>query len=83
MSDGPPEWFDRLHGGGRGRGVRRDDEPAKMVEIAGEVKGVSKTGNAVHFYDGTKTVWLPRSQIEETETGLLVAEWLAKKNGLI
>jgi hypothetical protein len=74
----PPDWWLHLH---RGRGVRHDDGPPEMVEIAGEVRAA--TEKAVQFYDGKVTVWLPRSQIEETEGGLRVAKWLALKNGLI
>lgn len=33
-----------------------------IVDIAGEI--TAETEKAVRFYDGSRTVWLPRSQIE-------------------
>lgn len=80
MSGEPPDWFDRLHGGSRRR-HGGSDEPVEMIEIAGEIK--IDTGRAIHFYDGSKTVWLPHSQIEIIDGGARCPEWLAKANGLI
>jgi hypothetical protein len=75
-----PDWMNRYHGreGRRGEGKQ---EGAEMIEISGEIRGA--TEKAVNFYDGRQTVWLPRSQVRETDGGLLVPQWLAKKNGLI
>jgi hypothetical protein len=82
LSDGPPDWFDRAHGY-----TRREDDGRK-VEIVGEIR--MTTERAVHFYDGSKTVWLARSLIdsidETTNPGcatIVIPEWLAKKEGLI
>jgi hypothetical protein len=80
MSNEVPDWFDRLHGRGRGSGVRREDQPLEMVEVTGQVLGASEKG--LKFYDGSKTCWLPRSRCRETEAGLLVERWLAEKKGL-
>ena len=55
------------------------------VEIAGEVKGESRSGLAYLFYDGKITVWLPKSQCQwdEEEKTMLMPEWLAMEKELI
>jgi hypothetical protein len=75
--DGPPAWFDRraYERGGR-------NKETEMVEIAGDIRASSE--KAIQFYDGRKTFWLPRSQIEIDDDGTIwCAEWLAKDKGLI
>ena len=53
-----------------------------IVDIAGEI--TAETEKAVRFYDGSRTVWLPRSQIEIYDDGTIaMSEWLAKDKGLI
>lgn len=54
-----------------------------LVDISGEIKGV--TEKAFRFYDGSKTVWLPKSQVEwDAETNQMsMPEWLAKDKELI
>lgn len=81
MSDAPPEWFDRYHGR-----PQRDPEADTWVEIAGEIR--ANTDRAVQLYDGSRTSWLPRSQIRPADAGdgpitLEVKHWIAKENGFI
>ena len=53
-----------------------------IVDVAGEVR--AETDRAIQFYDGSVTVWLPRSQIEIGDDGTVaMPEWLAKDKGLI
>lgn len=53
-----------------------------LVDIAGEVR--AQTDKAIQFYDGDRTVWLPRSQIELNDDGTVtMPEWLANEKGLI
>lgn len=57
------------------------------IEIACEVVG--ETVRAYLINDGTKQVWIPKSQItDECEehgkiTSIFISEWLAKEKGLI
>lgn len=49
-----------------------------------DVDGETQTEKAVQFFDGSKTVWLPRSQIEINDDGTVtMPEWLAMDKGLI
>jgi mannose-6-phosphate isomerase-like protein (cupin superfamily) len=53
-----------------------------LVDIAGEVRG--ETDNAWRFFDGTRTVWLPKSQVEVSSDGTVtMPEWLAQEKELI
>ena len=54
-----------------------------LVDIAGEIKG--ETEKAYRFFDGNKTVWLPKSQCEwdEDEKVMTMEEWLARYKELI
>lgn len=55
---------------------------SNIVDIAGEIR--AETDKAVQFYDGERTVWLPRSQIEIGDNGTVaMPEWLAMDKGLI
>jgi hypothetical protein len=66
---------------------------SERIDIAGEIRRDTPKEQAVLFYDGTREVWLPRSQIKIKEKdgfvlgGRLVEvslpEWLAKEKGLI
>lgn len=69
-----------------------DDRPARgtaeRIQVFGQVRGESKA--AWRFFDGTKEVWLPKSQVKiaEVRAGTSAAEvdlpeWLAKEKGLI
>lgn len=53
-----------------------------LVDVAGEIK--AQTGMAIQFYDGTRSVWLPRSQVEINDDGTVtMPEWLALDKELI
>lgn len=53
-----------------------------LIDIAGEIR--AQTDKAVQFFDGDKSVWLPRSQIEINDDGTItMPEWLALDKGLI
>lgn len=61
------------------------------TEISGEIR--RETAQAVLFFDGTREVWLPKSQIKiEDKDGFVLGgklievtlpEWLARDKGLI
>jgi hypothetical protein len=54
----------------------------ELVDVAGEIR--AQTEKAIHFYDGSRTVWLPRSQIEINDDGTVtMPEWLALDKELI
>ena len=54
-----------------------------LVDIAGEIKG--ETPAAFRFYDGARTVWLPKSQVEwnPDDKTMAMPEWLATEKELI
>jgi hypothetical protein len=56
---------------------------SNLVDIAGEIKG--ETEKAYRFFDGTRTVWLPKSQCEwdSDEKVMTMEGWLAKEKELI
>lgn len=55
----------------------------ELVDIAGEIHG--ETSAAYRFFDGKRTVWLPKSQCQwdEDDKTMTMAEWLAKEKELI
>jgi RNase P/RNase MRP subunit p29 len=58
----------------------------ELIEIACQVKG--ETQNAYRIYDGKKTEWVPKSQVEVEIVGNASAictmpEWLAMEKGFI
>ena len=55
----------------------------KLVDIAGELQG--ETDLAYRFFDGTRTVWLPKSQSQWDPDAkeMTMEEWLAKEKELI
>lgn len=55
----------------------------ELCDIAGEVR--FETENAYRFFDGTRLVWLPKSQCEwdKDEKIMTMPEWLAKEKELI
>ena len=54
-----------------------------LVEIADEIRDDTRE-KAILFYDGARTVWLPRSQIEiNGDSTVTMPEWLADDKGLI
>lgn len=54
-----------------------------LVDIAGELR--HETERAFLLFDGARTVWLPKSQVEHhPQDGVFVMpEWLAKEKELI
>lgn len=58
-----------------------------LIDITGQIAGEG-TKKAVLFNDGTRSVWLPRSQIEVAPAGhdlveVTLPEWLAHEKRLI
>lgn len=58
---------------------------SNLVDVTGEVR--QDREKSILFFDGTREVWLPKSQIEIESKGKLVEvtmpEWLAQEKGLI
>ena len=54
-----------------------------LVDVDGELRG--STERAYRFFDGTRTVWLPKSecQWDTVEKTMTMPEWLAEEKGLI
>lgn len=53
-----------------------------LADISGEVRG--ETDNALLIYDGARTEWVPKSQVEDNKDGTFtMPEWLAKEKGFI
>ncbi len=54
----------------------------ELIEIAAEIRG--ETDKAWRLYDGTKTEWVPKSQVEDNGDGTFTGpEWLFKDKGFI
>lgn len=54
----------------------------ELVDVAGEIR--AETAKAIQFFDGDRTVWLPKSQIEVNDDGTVtMPEWLALERELI
>jgi hypothetical protein len=55
---------------------------AKLFDLAAEIKG--ETDLAWRLFDGGKTEWVPKSQVENNGDGTFtMPEWLAKDKGFI
>ncbi len=55
---------------------------SNIIDIAGDI--LIDREAAVLFYDGTREVWLPKSQIEiGTDGTVAMPEWLAREKELI
>lgn len=53
-----------------------------LIDISAEKRGESKA--AYRLYDGTRTEWVPKSQVEDNGDGTwAMPEWLAKEKGFI
>lgn len=53
-----------------------------IIEIAGELR--IETDKAFQIYDGKKTEWVPKSQVENNGDGTFsMPEWLALDKGFI
>jgi len=56
--------------------------PDELIDISAEVRG--ETEKAWRLYDGAKTEWVPKSQVEDNGDGTFtMPEWLAKDKGFI
>jgi hypothetical protein len=54
----------------------------KLIDIAAEVQG--ETRAALRLYDGARTEWVPKSQVENNKDGTFtMPEWLAREKGFI
>jgi hypothetical protein len=54
----------------------------ELIDIAAELKGESD--KAFRIYDGARTEWIPKSQVERNDDGTFtMPEWLAKEKGFI
>jgi hypothetical protein len=54
----------------------------ELVDIAAELKGESD--KAFRIFDGAKTEWVPKSQVEQNDNGTFtMPEWLAQEKGFI
>jgi hypothetical protein len=61
-----------------GYGKRED----KQVDIRAEAR--AETEKAFQLYDGKRTAWVPKSQVEGNADGTYtMPEWLAQKSGFI
>ena len=62
---------------------RPSKQTERVVDVKGEVEG--ETELAYRFNDGTRVVWLPKSQCEWNEGSdeMTMPEWLAKDKELI
>lgn len=55
---------------------------SELFDMAAEVKG--ETDKAWRLFDGTKTEWVPKSQVENNGDGTFTMPlWLAKDKGFI
>jgi hypothetical protein len=56
-----------------------------LVDISGELVPPLETEKAWRFFDGARTVWLPKSQCEWDPDGkvMVMPVWLAKDKELI
>jgi hypothetical protein len=55
---------------------------SELIDIAVQIKG--ETQSAYRIYDGKKTEWVPKSQVEDNGDGTFtMPEWLAMEKGFI
>ena len=55
---------------------------SNLIDIAAELR--AETDRAFRIFDGKKTEWLPKSQVEKNEDGTFtMPEWLAREKGFI
>jgi hypothetical protein len=69
----------RRSGGSRGPSGKGG---GPMVAVEGEVTGATEKALKFIVAESGEEVWFPKSQVRETETGLLIPQWLAQKNGV-
>jgi hypothetical protein len=54
----------------------------EVFDLSAEVRG--ETEKAYHLHDGTRTEWVPKSQVEDNGDGTFTMPmWLAKDKGFI
>lgn len=54
----------------------------ELIDIAAELR--NETEKAFCLFDGARTVWVPKSQVEKNDDGTFtMPEWLAKDKELI
>lgn len=54
----------------------------RLIDISGEMRAESE--KAFQIYDGARTEWVPKSQVEDNGDGTFtMPEWLAKDKGFI
>jgi len=54
----------------------------RLVDIAAEVR--FETNGAFRLYDGARTEWVPKSQVQQNDDGTFtMPEWLAQEKGFI
>lgn len=54
----------------------------ELFDFAAEIRG--ETDKAYRLFDGTKTEWVPKSQVQDNEDGTFtMPAWLAKDKGFI
>lgn len=55
---------------------------SELFDLAAEVKG--ETEKALRLFDGSKTEWVPKSQVENNGDGTFTMPmWLAKDKGFV
>jgi hypothetical protein len=56
--------------------------PKELFDLAAEIKG--ETDRAYRLFDGTKTEWVPKSQVEDNHDGTFTMPmWLAEEKGFV
>ena len=54
----------------------------KLIDIAAELRG--ETDKAFRIFDGKRTEWVPKSQVENNNDGTFTMPiWLAEERGFI
>lgn len=54
----------------------------KLIDISGEKRAETEKG--LQIFDGARTEWVPKSQVEDNGDGTFtMPEWLAKDKGFI
>ncbi len=54
----------------------------ELIDIAAEIKG--ETEKAYRLFDGSRTEWVPKSQVEKNDDGTFTMPvWLAKDKGFV
>lgn len=54
----------------------------RLFDLAAEKR--AETERAIRLFDGTRSEWVPKSQVQDNEDGTFtMPEWLAKEKGFI